>query len=167
LYSLSRYESHTYKFKWDLNLKFKEKRIGKVKEKGRKNGKNDCWADSSTAAHFPFPSPRPRNASTGAVGWAGLTCTHCHAGPAWQSHVARARPHHRVRRQRSPLLAADYGPLSSALSSPTGHANRVLRRRLRTFSTTYAPCRESLGSPAQPRGVYKLGSWFPPSLPSS
>jgi hypothetical protein len=60
-----------------------------------------------------------------------------------------------------PLLAADCGPLSSALSSPTGCTNRVFRRRFRACPTTSAPCRGILGSPAQPRGGYKLVSWFP------
>ena len=152
---------------WDLNLKFKEKRIGKVKEKGRKNGKTTAGPIPPLRPTSPFPllgpGMPPPALSGGPVSHAP-TATRVPPG----SHTRRARAHTTVCTDNAaPLLAADCGPLSSALSSPTGRANRVFRRRLRTFSTISAPCRGSLGSPAQPRGIYKLGSWFPPSLPSS
>ena len=40
---------------WDLNLKFKEKRIGKVKEKGRKNGKTTAGPIPPLRPTSPFP----------------------------------------------------------------------------------------------------------------
>jgi hypothetical protein len=128
----------------------------KRKEKEKKQ-KTPSWAESSlSSAQIPLHHARRLVAATAMQ------------APRVRQTIRTASAHTTMCTDNTaPLLAADCGPLSSALSSPTGRANRVFRRRLRTFSTTSAPCRGSLGSPAQPRGIYKLGSWFPPSLPSS
>jgi hypothetical protein len=82
LYSWSRYEIHTYKFKLGFKFEIEREKNRESKRKRKEKWENDCWADSSTAAHFPFfPSAQPSSTRRRLYHW--------WSGPRGQGNTAR------------------------------------------------------------------------------